>query len=333
MFVLSNPLDAALESACQSRDLAAARKTLDDGVGAYAVIRLFTRALHNNNPDDVQFMIDLGAVDCALVEPNLYALSYACSMGTDYLARILAAKPEIARRTDLFNGDGYTLLHAACTEPSGINVERLVAAGADPNVRAKGFQRTPLHRAIELNQLGPLRALLRCGADIEIADEHYGDRPLHLAAAESRSVDIVKILIAAGADIEAKDRAGNTPVMKALTNIRQDAVVALVKAGANCDFSTNYPERTPLEFAIKYGLVDATLAFMEVQGESPLAKINGRTLLQHFANNPEAKAKIKDAQRIWKARLVASELDGEWAALKNELPATPAAKRAKTFAL
>lgn len=76
--------------------------------------------------------------------------------------------------------------------------------------------------------------LLALGADVNAA-ENVGMTPLHFAA-QSDSVDIVKILLDAGADVNAVAEDGHTPLYQAVRNTtgkRAEIVAVLMAAGAD----------------------------------------------------------------------------------------------------
>ena len=121
------------------------------------------------------------------------------------------------------NNDGQTPLHTN-VDPGGI--EALLAAGASPNARdSRGL--TPMH---ELDNSEELEALLAAGASLDARDEQ-GRTPLHLAAiatvrawpehatspvlffetAAGRQA-LIRALVTAGANLEARDEDGNTPL-------------------------------------------------------------------------------------------------------------------------
>jgi ankyrin repeat protein len=73
---------------------------------------------------------------------------------------------------------------------------------------------------------GALDGCWDCGAQ--------GATPLHTAAAHSsfQAHAVVADLLAAGADVEAADGEGRTPLLLALASNRKDAIDALLNAGA-----------------------------------------------------------------------------------------------------
>ena len=87
---------------------------------------------------------------------------------------------------------------------------RLLALGADPNVR-DGQGRTPLYQAAAFAE-GPdvIRALLNAGADPQ-ALANDGTSPLHAGAA-SASTEVIELLLRAGVDPARRDEAGRAPL-------------------------------------------------------------------------------------------------------------------------
>ncbi len=93
-----------------------------------------------------------------------------------------------------------------------------LALGADPNadIRQLTRQLPPLALAATVNDPGAVRTLLQAGAEPNRAGTQ-GVTPLMLAAsAEDPSVEIVELLLGAGAKVEAKDAQGRTAVDWAL---------------------------------------------------------------------------------------------------------------------
>jgi RNA polymerase sigma factor (sigma-70 family) len=120
------------------------------------------------------------------------------------LEQLLAADPSLAKRTQ---GDGATALCYAVSAGSTEAVERLLAAGADPDPAAPGnwrgwFADRPLTVAAEKGHLDCLRLMLAAGADPSGA-------PLPRAAWNGH-MEAVAALLDAGADIHSRDSFGNS---------------------------------------------------------------------------------------------------------------------------
>ena len=121
---------------------------------------------------------------------------------------------------------GDTALHLAA---AGYRVEiarLLLKAGADPNAARNRRKSTPLHYAADGFITGPawdakkqveaIRCLLQHGADIQAQDAN-GATPLHRAV-RTRSAAAVKFLLGAGSDPMVRNKSGNTSFHLAVQN-------------------------------------------------------------------------------------------------------------------
>ncbi len=80
-----------------------------------------------------------------------------------------------------------------------------------------------------------IRALLDAGANIEALDDD-GRTPLLWAAAETMNPEILQLLLARGARIEAKDSEGQTALMLAVSGNPDPRITeGLIAAGANVE--------------------------------------------------------------------------------------------------
>lgn len=79
---------------------------------------------------------------------------------------------------------------------------------------------------------------------------HQGFTPLHTAAAHSsqQAAAVMGNLLEAGADLEAPDQAGRTPLLLALEGNRKDAISTLLAAGgglqSTCQQKDSFGPRT-----------------------------------------------------------------------------------------
>ena len=92
------------------------------------------------------------------------------------------------------------------------------------------------------------RRPLTVSGDPSLRDSRTGRTPLHVAAM-ANSPKLIAALVAAGADVEARDRDGLTALHAAANG--PAAIAALLEAGADLN-ALNYDEDTPLQFAV-YG--------------------------------------------------------------------------------
>lgn len=119
-------------------------------------------------------------------------------------------------------------------------LENLLAGGVNPNTpQSDSPTWVPLKSAIEeLADDGPLEAvtlLLRCGADAEGVREPGDATPL-IVAVMNRQFEASLLLLAAGADPNARDEEGTTPLTLSITNNDKRLETALQLCGATASF-------------------------------------------------------------------------------------------------
>jgi ankyrin repeat protein len=91
--------------------------------------------------------------------------------------------------------------------------------------------------------------LIRHGAEVDVQSGPIRGTPLHTAARRD-NVAVGSVLLSAGADLEARDIKGETPLRRAL-NCRQPGMIELLLAhGANLD-SPHKRGVTPRQVATK----------------------------------------------------------------------------------
>ena len=126
-------------------------------------------------------------------------------------------------------------------EASSDDVGRCLSEGADPNARdTLLWEKTPLHyAAIHSKTPEVVKALLDAGADLNARDENRRT-PLHLAAGFNKTPEVVKVLLDADANPKARDKNRWTPLHSAVWYSKTPAVVQLLlDAGADPKARTN----------------------------------------------------------------------------------------------
>jgi ankyrin repeat protein len=95
------------------------------------------------------------------------------------------------------------------------------------------FERERLHFAAQQGDLDEVRALVAKGADVNAFDD-LGMTPLHHAAKEER-LEVARFLLEHGANVNAHHEAsiGNTPLGEIAPNCSYDIAKLLVDAGAD----------------------------------------------------------------------------------------------------
>jgi uncharacterized protein len=131
-------------------------------------------------------------------------------------------------------------IHAAARAGTRADVERILAATpAMRDTPSGGLGSTPLHLAALNLDSGPLQALLAAGAQVNARDKNNAT-PLHMAAFATRSEN-AKLLLMAGADPHIKTIEGRD-VASLARRVRADEVAGIVslwllkgcKAGMAC---------------------------------------------------------------------------------------------------
>jgi len=180
-------------------------------------------------------------------------LHLACRKGNKEMVELLISK---GADVNAKNNRRDTLLHLVEVAQTDI-VKLLIDKGA--NVNASGWLgQTPLHRAAKEGEAKIVELLIAKGADVnainmrghtpldmaeqkghtdivELFKKHGakdGSSSLHVAVI-SRDIEQVKLLISQGADINAKDNSGRTPLRCAAIKGGHDIVELLITKGAD----------------------------------------------------------------------------------------------------
>jgi ankyrin repeat protein len=132
-------------------------------------------------------------------------------------------------------------LHDAAKEGDVAEIERQIAAGADPNVHKGTEDWTPLQRAGACGHVAAIAALLKAGAHMDGVDS-VGQTPLMYAAINGHTA-AVDALVAAGADVHRANIYGDTALHAASMDGRLDAARVLLEAGARADVRNKRGER------------------------------------------------------------------------------------------
>eukprot|EP01129_Flabellula_baltica_P000335 TRINITY_DN10364_c0_g1_i1.p1 TRINITY_DN10364_c0_g1~~TRINITY_DN10364_c0_g1_i1.p1 ORF type:complete len:667 (+),score=111.42 TRINITY_DN10364_c0_g1_i1:1711-3711(+) len=133
---------------------------------------------------------------------------------------------------DAVDNNGDTPLHICVQNGHSEICSILIHHFADCKIN-NGSGMTALHKAVEYEQKDCLRILLETKQfDLEVKDRHGGYTPLHLAAIKG-NLTIGKMLIEAGADINAFSLTGEFPIILAAKHKKVDFIELLTKNGAD----------------------------------------------------------------------------------------------------
>jgi ankyrin repeat protein len=183
-------------------------------------------------------------------------LNYAARTRCDGIVRLLL-QYGISRRpkSSEFQArqeHGGNLLLAAMTNNNTL-VDEILEKSVDVDVRDSDGG-TALQWAAWYGHISIIQKLLDHGADIEAGDLTSGRRALH-EAAENGCYDVVKLLLAMGAELDATDRWSLTPLHRAAFQGECLLVELLLSHGANIDAKI-MDGQTALHLACENGQVD-----------------------------------------------------------------------------
>ncbi|HET8586363.1 MAG TPA: ankyrin repeat domain-containing protein [Candidatus Limnocylindria bacterium] len=208
--------------------------------------------------DDARRVRDLLAADPSLAsarsEDGISAVLTARYNDADAaLATLLAAAPEL----DVFDaaaiGDAATVRTRLDADPSLV-----MGRSAD------GY--TPLHLAAFFGGLAAARLLLDRGAAInEPSTNLISVTPLHSALA-GRRADVVHLLVDSGADVNARQAAGQAPLHYAAENGDEDLAELLLDAGADPSLRDG-DEALPADVARAAGHADLSVRLAELAAD------------------------------------------------------------------
>ncbi|XP_028280656.1 B-cell lymphoma 3 protein homolog [Parambassis ranga] len=181
------------------------------------------------------------------------------------------------RGLDIYNNLRQTPLHLAVITKQANMVDALLRAGADPAALDRNGQ-TALHLCCEYDQCHCLSVLLSLSTSSTCLERrnYEGLTSLHLAV-RSGHKDLVRMLLDAGADINAMDvKSGQTPLIHAVENNNTDMVHFLIENGCDVN-SQSYSGNTALHSACGRGQVDTVRLLLKSGADSSIKNYHNDT--------------------------------------------------------
>lgn len=162
---------------------------------------------------------------------------------------------------------GYTPLHSAASRSTVAVVEMLLDAGADAS--AEAFSRfTPLHQVMGRGERRIIVALLEHGADVNAGDRYGPATPLPWAVGRNDLI-ATRTLLEHGAGVNLTDGNGDTPLHTAARdNSSPEIIEELLDAGA-CVNARNRSREFPWDLARNNALLQGTQALARISYSSP----------------------------------------------------------------
>lgn len=140
-----------------------------------------------------------------------------------------------------------------------------------------------LHQAVHSNNIETVRGLLSSGAntDIDARDTIHGHIPLNLAINIKSNKTILKLLLNAGASVHVRDKEDLTPLYTALRWKDIDVIKILIDAGADVNDVCTKNRSTALHCAVQNNSVSRT-EYLLSQGANVNFKDNNKLTPLHY---------------------------------------------------
>ena len=177
---------------------------------------------------------------------------------------------------------GWTALFWAVHENHPDVVEVLIDAGADVEVRDKSAL-TPLVFASEKGKLPMVKMLVEAGASV-CARDHMGRTCFWMAAAFGHTETARYLVRLKGVDVDAEADDGLTAVLAAAQENHPDVMKVLIDAGADIEARDNSDGRTPLHVVSQRGHIRAVEVLIRA-GAGVCYTNDGNTCLVLAAGN------------------------------------------------
>jgi len=177
----------------------------------------------------VEILVNMGASVHTKGALGVSSLHYAASQGNAAVAEVLLSN---GANTNSYDDNSLTPLNYAVLRGQVASVESLLANGADVNAERPEDKNTNLHIAVGSNHLPVVKLLVAHGAFLE-AKNACGHSPLHTGAYYGHE-DIVEFLLNHGADVDSLSPSTNdTPLLSAVFRDHLSVAKLLIAHGAS----------------------------------------------------------------------------------------------------
>jgi ankyrin repeat protein len=153
----------------------------------------------------------------------------------------------------LVGGCRHADMYEAAARNRTTAISELLKRGVRPDATNEPDRRTPLHVAAFKGNAAAVRLLLDAGANMQAKDDR-GLTPLMLAA-KANHAEVVQILLSKHPVIDTQDAFGATALMWACVQKNRTVAAMLVRAGARTDVK-DVLGRTPQYYADMYHFGD-----------------------------------------------------------------------------
>jgi ankyrin repeat protein len=309
----------ALHWAVRRDDLETAALLLRAGAKVGTATRYGVTPLHlacvNGNPAMIDALLGAGADPNAANPGGETALMTAARTGKVDAVQLLLDHGAAPNMKESVRGQGALMWAVLENHPAVVKL--LLARGADINAQTNvsvpdGTTGVPQATSGDIGAHGP--GMYRSRA---VPSPAGAMTPLLFAAREGH-LEIARILVEAGADLERPSANGTRPLVVAITNNHMELALFLLEKGADPDAADNFYRRTPLYAAVEMRNPDYTrdTATPVADARDPMDVI--KALLARGAN-PNARANTTPFRGFYQVSANWANFDGQTPFLRAAL--------------
>jgi len=295
------------------------------------------RAASANRRDEIQLLLQHGAAVDAKNAGGMTALMAAAFGGyAEAVRALVAAKAD----PNVRDNQGRSALMAASASGDAATVDVLLKAGADPDVADAGHG-TPMTYAAADGHAAVMELLRKRGLKPNAGDLALAAAGCHpeavkialaagvsvdgardqivplLSAAGSGCIDVARLLVDRGANVNAKDADGWTPLIKAAQAGHADTVQLLMDHGADMT-AADSNGRTAWMFAAMGGHTDIADIFKRARANAPPAAMRVTSPPLAWSDVPDG---TKSFAVLCDDRWIVYNVPGEAASMGAQAPA------------
>ncbi|KAJ3430484.1 ankyrin repeat ph and sec7 domain containing protein secg-related [Anaeramoeba flamelloides] len=219
-------------------------------------------------------------------------LHWSCTAGKLEITKFLLSNGADVKQTDT---NGRTPLHEASDQGREDLITVLLDAGSKINKKDQnGF--TALYYAILSRKISSVGALVKRGARLDFRFGDEGKLVLHLACSLGRP-DMVELLIAYGANVNAITSTGSTPLHCAIENGFVGCVEMLLKNNADVNLVFGDQKKTALHYATEVDNIQMCVLLLKY-GADPTIQDASKSTPTDLALQP-FKSKLQKYARVF----------------------------------
>ena len=133
-------------------------------------------------------------------------------------------------------------------------------------------------------KIDSVREGLKAGNNVNATDPERRLTPLHMAAYNGH-VEVIKLLLEHGATLDVRDIEGKTPLLHASTGPYAEAIKVLIAAGADVNAAEATEAFTPLMMAAGLGQTEVVKILLAHKANRDLLDNDGDSALKHAQNS------------------------------------------------